>query len=63
MQKISSYIESKLPQHTLNEVKEIGATLARSGVREVSMGAGQEQQQQRGVEGPGKSAGQAQQRS
>lgn len=63
VQKIANYIESKLPQHTLNEVKEIGATLARSGVREAPMGGGQEQQQQRGVEGPGKSAAQGQQRA
>jgi hypothetical protein len=61
VQKIANYIESKLPQHTLNEVKEIGATLARSGVREVPIAGGQSQEQERAVD-QGRGQGQGVQR-
>jgi hypothetical protein len=52
MQKIASYIESKLPPSVLKEVQDIGVTMARSGVREAPLPTGPAQQQQRGVEGP-----------
>jgi hypothetical protein len=58
IQQLSNYFESKLPQHTLNEVKEIGLTMSRSGVKEVSIPAGPEMQQQRG--GPEQQRGQQQ---
>ena len=50
MQKLSNYFESKLRPDVLAEVKEIGLTMAKSGVREVAIPMGPEQQ--RGVEGP-----------
>ena len=63
VQKLSAYFESKLPNHVIAEVKEIGQIMAKSGVREASIPMGPEQQQQRGVETPGRSAQQGVQRS
>ncbi|MFZ4124538.1 MAG: peptidoglycan-binding domain-containing protein [Rickettsiales bacterium] len=61
LQKLVDYIESKLPRSVVDEVKAIGQTMARAGVREAAMpteavarapelesGRGAQQQQQRG---------------
>lgn len=40
LQKLVDYIESKLPRSVVDEVKAIGQTMAKAGVREVAMPAG-----------------------
>ena len=50
VQKLANYFESKLPRHVIDEVKELGHVMAKSGVKEATIPTGPEQQ--RGVEGP-----------
>ncbi len=50
VQKLANYFESKLPAHVIQEVKEIGHTMAKSGMKEAPIPAGPEQQ--RGVDTP-----------
>ena len=50
VQKLSNYFESKLPTHVIDEVKDIGMTMAKSGVREAAIPTGP--QQQRGPDTP-----------
>lgn len=63
VQKLSTYFESKLPAPVIDEVKDIGKTMAKSGVREAAIPTGPEQQQQRGIDGPARGQQQAPQRS
>jgi hypothetical protein len=59
VQKLANYFESKLPAPVLDEVKQLGQTMARSGVKEVAIPVGPEPQ--RGVEvGRGQQQQQAQ---
>ncbi len=58
MQKLANYFESKLPNHVIDEVKEIGATMMKNGVKEVVIATAD--QPQRGVEGPARGQSQAQ---
>jgi peptidoglycan hydrolase-like protein with peptidoglycan-binding domain len=44
IQKLADYFESKLPSHVIQEVKNIGHSMARSGVQEVPIPTGPEQQ-------------------
>lgn len=44
VQKLAGYFEEKLPSHVINEVREIGHTMARSGIKEAAMPAGMEPQ-------------------
>jgi peptidoglycan hydrolase-like protein with peptidoglycan-binding domain len=44
VQKLANYFEAKLPTHVINEVKDIGLTMSKSGVKEVAIPAGPEQQ-------------------
>ena len=50
VQKLANYFESKLPNNVIEEVKNIGQTMARSGVKEVAIPTGPEPQ--RGAETP-----------
>ncbi len=50
VQKLANYFESKLPNHVIAEVKQIGHAMAHSGVKEVPIPQGPEQQRERGVE-------------
>ena len=61
VQKLANYFESKLPNHVIDEVKQIGLTMAKSGVKEVPIPTGPEQQ--RSVEGPAQGRGQQQART
>jgi peptidoglycan hydrolase-like protein with peptidoglycan-binding domain len=49
VQKLANYFESKLPAPVINEVKQIGLTMARAGMQEAPI-ASAEQQKERGVE-------------
>ena len=44
VQKLAGYFEEKLPNHVINEVKEIGLTMSKSGIKEAAMPAGMEPQ-------------------
>ncbi|MES2984052.1 MAG: peptidoglycan-binding domain-containing protein [Pseudomonadota bacterium] len=43
MQKLATYFEAKLPAHVLQEVKEIGHTMAKSGIKEAAIPTGPDQ--------------------
>lgn len=57
VQKLANYFESKLPNHVIDEVKAIGHSMAKSGVREVPIPTGPEQQQGREIQGKGQQQG------
>ena len=59
VQKLASYFEEKLPSHVISEVKEIGQTMAKAGMKEAAIPTGPEPQ--RGVDTPGKGQSQGKQ--